>query len=304
MNIGKENETIEFKKSTSEIKAGLDSISAILNKHGKGVLYFGVKDNGEICGQQIGKETEVNDLLEYAQRRILVCQRVIDTCNSAIANEADAYNAYADLRTKTLNAKTLRDNLLNQSLRPLADTYKQYVIYYKNHINYLPSLDPMSSATMMELVRRYHSVASIDNSGDDYLFQEDPTYASLVAQLSNYNKYFKWLSDMEYGEGGAGTGTEQLVIEFDKTVELWEELKTFTQYYDNNDINNLGLIQKTVKQISEIEEEIAVLEKIANQDIETEFDAPTYIDKIKDALASYLFTLGLVYLNKVGRRYG
>ena len=57
MNIGKENETIEFKKSTSEIKAGLDSISAILNKHGKGVLYFGVKDNGEICGQQIGKET-------------------------------------------------------------------------------------------------------------------------------------------------------------------------------------------------------------------------------------------------------
>ena len=57
MNIGRENESIEFKKSTSELKLGVVSISAILNKHGKGTLYFGVKDNGEVCGMQIGKDT-------------------------------------------------------------------------------------------------------------------------------------------------------------------------------------------------------------------------------------------------------
>lgn len=57
MNIGKENEQIEFKKSTSELRAALDSISAILNKHGNGILYFGVKDNGDVCGQQIGSDT-------------------------------------------------------------------------------------------------------------------------------------------------------------------------------------------------------------------------------------------------------
>jgi len=57
MNIGKENEKIEFKKSTSELKEGIISIASILNKHGKGTLYFGVKDNGDIVGQQIGKET-------------------------------------------------------------------------------------------------------------------------------------------------------------------------------------------------------------------------------------------------------
>ena len=57
MNIGKENETIEFKKTTSELKDGIISIASILNKHGKGTLYFGVKDNGEVVGQQIGKET-------------------------------------------------------------------------------------------------------------------------------------------------------------------------------------------------------------------------------------------------------
>lgn len=57
MNIGKENEQIEFKKSTSELRAALDSISAILNKHGNGIIYFGVKDNGDVCGQQLGSDT-------------------------------------------------------------------------------------------------------------------------------------------------------------------------------------------------------------------------------------------------------
>ena len=57
MNIGNESETIEFKKSTSELKSAIDSISAILNKRSNGVLYFGVKDNGDVCGQQIGKDT-------------------------------------------------------------------------------------------------------------------------------------------------------------------------------------------------------------------------------------------------------
>ena len=54
MNIGKENEIIEFKKTTAEIKEGLQSISAILNKHQKGYLYFGVRDNGDVIGQDIG----------------------------------------------------------------------------------------------------------------------------------------------------------------------------------------------------------------------------------------------------------
>ncbi len=58
MNIGKETELIEFKKSTSETKEAVISITSILNKHGKGVLYFGVKDNGDVAGQEIGKDTE------------------------------------------------------------------------------------------------------------------------------------------------------------------------------------------------------------------------------------------------------
>ena len=57
MNLGKENERTEFKRSTSELKEGVASIAAILNKHGSGTLYFGVKNNGEVCGQDVSDTT-------------------------------------------------------------------------------------------------------------------------------------------------------------------------------------------------------------------------------------------------------
>jgi len=52
-----ENEFIEFKKTTSELKEGIISIVSILNKHRSGKLYFGVKDNGEILGQDVSNKT-------------------------------------------------------------------------------------------------------------------------------------------------------------------------------------------------------------------------------------------------------
>lgn len=65
MNIGNETEQIEFKKSTSELKEGIISIASILNKHGKGTLYFGVNNHGDVIGQEIGKDT-----LRYVSRDI------------------------------------------------------------------------------------------------------------------------------------------------------------------------------------------------------------------------------------------
>ena len=53
MNLGSESETVEFKKSTGEHKEALQAISAMLNKHGGGELYFGVKDNGDVIGQEV-----------------------------------------------------------------------------------------------------------------------------------------------------------------------------------------------------------------------------------------------------------
>ena len=43
-----ENEVIEFKKTTGELKEGIISIVSILNKHQGGKLYFGIKDSKAI----------------------------------------------------------------------------------------------------------------------------------------------------------------------------------------------------------------------------------------------------------------
>lgn len=49
MNFGKETEILEFKESTSEKREACESIAAIM-KYSRGVVYFGVFDNGQIKG--------------------------------------------------------------------------------------------------------------------------------------------------------------------------------------------------------------------------------------------------------------
>jgi len=56
-NLGTETEFIEFKESVGQLSRGIESLSAMLNKHGRGKLVFGVKDNGEIIGLEIGNKT-------------------------------------------------------------------------------------------------------------------------------------------------------------------------------------------------------------------------------------------------------
>ncbi len=52
-----ENENVEFKKTTGELKQGIISICAILNKHFQGTLFFGVKNDGTIVGQNVSEKS-------------------------------------------------------------------------------------------------------------------------------------------------------------------------------------------------------------------------------------------------------
>ncbi|HNZ77106.1 MAG TPA: ATP-binding protein, partial [Bacilli bacterium] len=60
MNLGKEGEKLEFKKTISELKEGVISLASMLNKSGEGTLLFGVKNNGDVVGQQTGEHTTTN----------------------------------------------------------------------------------------------------------------------------------------------------------------------------------------------------------------------------------------------------
>lgn len=53
----RENETTEFKKTLGQLKEGIISIAAILNKHGEGELWFGIRDDGVAVGIDAGIKT-------------------------------------------------------------------------------------------------------------------------------------------------------------------------------------------------------------------------------------------------------
>jgi len=59
-----ESERLEFKKSTGELKAGMQSLCAMLNESG-GMVVFGVTANGKVVGQDITDAT-----LQEAAREI------------------------------------------------------------------------------------------------------------------------------------------------------------------------------------------------------------------------------------------
>ncbi|MDD5655664.1 MAG: ATP-binding protein [Elusimicrobia bacterium] len=54
---GGESETLEFKKSTGELKEAVVSAASILNKHHGGELYFGIKNDGTVTGQAVSGQT-------------------------------------------------------------------------------------------------------------------------------------------------------------------------------------------------------------------------------------------------------
>lgn len=52
-----ETETVELKKSTSELKEALISLVSMLNKHQRGELWFGIRSDGTVVGQQVSDKT-------------------------------------------------------------------------------------------------------------------------------------------------------------------------------------------------------------------------------------------------------
>ncbi len=52
-----ETETVELKKSLAELKQGLISLAAMLNKHGQAELWFGIAPNDKAVGLEISEKT-------------------------------------------------------------------------------------------------------------------------------------------------------------------------------------------------------------------------------------------------------
>ena len=56
----KESEKLELKKSLSQLKEGIISLSAMLNKNNSGIVIFGINDDGKVSGITIGRKTKAD----------------------------------------------------------------------------------------------------------------------------------------------------------------------------------------------------------------------------------------------------
>ena len=98
----RETETLEFKKSTSELKEGVISLASMLNKHKHGTLYFGIKNDGPVVGQEIGANTTSDiskAVKDYLKPRVTPVIEIVrkenrDVIKVEIRGEDTPYAAY------------------------------------------------------------------------------------------------------------------------------------------------------------------------------------------------------------------
>lgn len=100
-NLGVETEFVEFKESTSQTNRALESIAAMLNKHGKAHVYFGVNDKGFVIGQAIGNKT-IKDLSNAITTRIK--PQVIPNINLELYDDLTVISVIVEGNSKPYSA--------------------------------------------------------------------------------------------------------------------------------------------------------------------------------------------------------
>lgn len=138
MDLGPETEVLEFKKTTGELKEGIVSLSSMLNKNGYCTLFFGVKDNGNVVGQQIGDRT-LRDISQAIAAHLkpqvipTITLELLDGCNviKVFAQGTDIpYSAYGKYYMRSadedreLSPDQLRALLLRQKTIDVISNYR------------------------------------------------------------------------------------------------------------------------------------------------------------------------------------
>ncbi len=76
LNLGREDETKEFKESISQLDEGIKSLTAMLNRHHRGTVYLGVNDDGDVIGMDIGNSTlqKIRNRIRDLAKPHVVCE--------------------------------------------------------------------------------------------------------------------------------------------------------------------------------------------------------------------------------------
>ena len=180
MNIGKENETLEFKKTTAELDKAMCNIASMLNKHGHGTLYFGVSPNGDVTGQAISQETlnDVSKKIMEAIRPIIYpsVQKVsfdgIDTIQVEFSGMEKPYSAFGRYykrvhdRTEEMTPSELRSEMFSSDVGSLWENHPtRYGLEVIDHEALLRFYNKAISCERLEELPGYNEEALLSGLG-------------------------------------------------------------------------------------------------------------------------------------------
>lgn len=157
MNLGKESEILEFKKSTGELDRAVDNIASMLNKHGYGKVYFGVAPSGDVVGQQIS-QSSLDDVARHIKENIKP-------------------QIYPEIKEVRLDKKSLIEVTFSGNELP----YSSHGRYYKRVYD---RTEEMTPTELKQIMLSSDSKSTWENTLTDYTI-EDIDEEALMRYYSN-----------------------------------------------------------------------------------------------------------------------
>lgn len=257
-NLGLESETLEFKESTVELEKGIISLTSMLNKNGHGEVLFGVKDNGDVVGQDIGKTTfkSISQAIDnYVDPAIIstIEKRVSSDGRTYISVKANGTNRpYACrnviyIRTgeedRRVPMSELRkmfmssgDNLISSTSNNQELTFNELIsildengVSHKDNTNLLKSLDLFNSEGTYNLQGQLLSdqnpavlTVAIFSGLDRTVISHRSEFSGhcLLTEVRRSLEYVESLNETSV-EVGSGRRKEQKLFDMDSVREAW-----------------------------------------------------------------------------------
>ena len=187
MNLGAETENVEFKKTTGELREGIISLSSMLNKNGYGTLYFGVRDNGEVIGQQIGDRT----LREISQAIAnFLKPQIIPTITLELLEEKNVIKVYAEAADGPYSAYGKYYMRSADEDRELSPEQLRTLMFKKAEIDIISKSESLQQKLTFNQLRTLYATKGL--SVNDEHFEEN---AGLKLENGKYNYMANLLAD-------------------------------------------------------------------------------------------------------------
>ncbi|MCQ2914198.1 MAG: putative DNA binding domain-containing protein [Alphaproteobacteria bacterium] len=190
MNLGKETEFVEFKASTSQTSRALEALATMLNKHGKGKVYFGVEDNGNIVGQDIGNKT-IKDLSAAITSRIK--PYVLPTIKIEILDDKNVISVEVEGDNNPYCADgnyLIRSGCENKKLEPehLKD------LLFTNSIEMITKMESFNQELSFNQIKQLYTLKELSIDTNTFeknmgFFCKNQKYNELANLLSDNNDY-------------------------------------------------------------------------------------------------------------------